>query len=898
MTETAKQFPAHKNMGVERRRLAEASTAAPWRVWGPYLSERAWGTVREDYSPNGDAWNYFSHDMARSRAYRWSEDGIGGISDDRQILCFAPTFWNGHDPILKERMFGLTNAEGNHGEDVKEYWFYQDNTPSHSYMKMTYRYPHAAFPYRELVEINRHRGPEQPEYELMDTGIFTDNAFYDIEIEYAKVDTHHILFRCTVRNCGAEAATLHVLPTLWFRNTWSWDTTPGIEPIIRLEGAWDSGEVTLLAEHPELGSYRLYSRNVIETLFTFNETNRQKLYGVPNTHPAVKDAFHEHLVAARNTKVHQQPWGTKAAVHQHWHLEAGETQVVQAVLIKGRSADPFKDFDAIFERRKAEADVFYADLLPQTCDQQLRRLQRLAMAGLLWSKQFYNYDVRQWLQGDNDFPAPAPRLEGRNCNWRRFKAHDIIVMPDKWEYPWFAAWDWAFHCLTLCYVDIDMAKAQLELLCSERFQNLSGQLPSYEWAFGDVNPPIQALAAWRVYNKDKRVNNGRGDRAFLERVYHKLLLNFAWWVNQKDRRGKNVFEGGFLGLDNISVFDRSQKLPNGEKLEQADATGWMGLFCLNMMMIALELAQQDTVYSHLAVKFFDHFLAISKAINGSTQSGNGLWNPEDGFYYDKITTTDGQSIPLRLRSNVGLIPLFAAQVLDKQWIEHLPAIKERLESQEFQEHIKNQSVGCTWSADGAHLLLSICHGDRLRRALARVVDENEFLSTYGLRSLSRNYCDNPYHLHIDGQERVVRYEPAESQDGAFGGNSNWRGPIWFPTNYLLITALRTYHRFYGNGIKVARPGAPGKEINLLELSEELARRMIAIFVRDEKGYCPVFGGQSLFQENPLWKDFILFHEYFHGDNGAGIGASHQTGWTALVVQLIDYVTRNYPSSGG
>jgi hypothetical protein len=883
---------------AEQQRLADPKTAPLWRSWGPYLSERAWGTVREDYSANGDAWNYFTHDMARSRAYRWSEDGIGGISDDQQLLCFAPAFWNGRDPILKERMFGLTNAEGNHGEDVKEYWFYQDNTPSHSYMKMTYRYAHAAFPYRELVEINRHRGPNQPEYELVDTGIFSDDAFFDIQIQYAKADTHHILFRCTVRNCGAEAAELHLLPTLWFRNTWSWDAPPGKEPTIRLQGLSDAGDVVLRADHPVLGQYRMYCRNVMETLFTFNETNRQKLFGVPNTHPAVKDAFHEYVVGAHHTKVHQQPNGTKAATHHHWHLAAGETQVVELVLVKGEIADPFADFNETFERRKAEADAFYADMLPKTCDDQLRQIQRLAVAGVLWSKQFYNYDVRQWLNGDGDCPAPAQRLNGRNSNWRRVKAHDVIVMPDKWEYPWFAAWDWAFHCLTLCYVDIDMAKSQLELICSERFQNLSGQLPSYEWAFSDVNPPVQALAAWRVYNKEKRANNGNGDRAFLERVYHKLLLNFVWWVNRKDSQGQNVFEGGFLGLDNISVFDRSEKLANGETLEQADATGWMGLFCLNMMMIGLELAQHDPVYGHLGVKFFDHFLAISKAINGSMRRGEGLWDQQDGFYYDKITTADGQRTPLRLRSNVGLIPLYAAQVLEKKWIENLPAIKDRLESEEFRRQVQEQAVGCTWSDDGSHCLLSICHGDRLRRALARVVDENEFLSAYGVRSLSRHYLHEPYRLRIDGIERVVQYEPAESHDGAFGGNSNWRGPIWFPTAYLLITSLRTYNRFYGERLKVARPGSPGQEMNLLELSEELARRMISIFVRDDKGHRPVFGGQSMFQDNPLWKDFILFHEYFHGDNGAGIGASHQTGWTALVVQLIDYVTRNYERTGG
>ncbi len=898
MANAVNSSPSGTDGTSEQRRITDEKAAPLWRAWGPYLADRAWGTVREDYSADGNAWNYFTHDMARSRVYRWSEDGIGGISDDQQILCFAPAFWNGHDPILKERMFGLTNAEGNHGEDVKEYWFYQDNTPSHAYMKMTYRYPHAAFPYLELVEINRHRDRNQPEYELVDTGVFCDNAFFDIQIQYAKADTHHILFRCAVKNCGKEAADLHVLPTLWFRNTWSWDAQPGKEPVIRLHGQSDSGDVVLQADHPELGRYHLYCRDVMETLFTFNETNRQKLYGVANTHPAVKDAFHEYLVDGHHTKVHQQPLGTKAATHYHWHLAPGETQVVEVVLVKGELADPFKDFNEVFDRRKAEADAFYADMLPKTCNEQYRQIQRMAIAGVLWSKQFYNYDVRQWLKGDGDFPAPAQRLSGRNSTWRRVKAHDVIVMPDKWEYPWFAAWDWAFHCLTLCYVDIDMAKSQLELVCSERFQNLSGQLPSYEWAFGDVNPPVQALAAWRVYNKEKRTNNGVGDRAFLERVYHKLLLNFVWWVNRKDSHGQNVFEGGFLGLDNISLFDRSEKLPNGEKLEQADATGWMGLFCLNMMMIGLELAQHDPVYSHLAVKFFDHFLAISKAINGSMRAGEGLWDEQDGFYYDKITMAGGQRIPLRLRSNVGLTPLYAAQVLEKKWIENLPAIKDRLESEEFRQQVKDRTVGCTWSADGSQCLLSICHGERLKRALARVVDENEFLSQYGLRSLSRHYLNDPYRLRIDGIERMVQYEPAESHDGAFGGNSNWRGPIWFPTSYLLITSLRTYNRFYGENLKVASPGKPGEEINLLQLSEELARRMISIFMRDDKGHRPVFGGQKMFQDNPLWKDFILFHEYFQGDNGAGIGASHQTGWTALVVQLIDYVARTYPRSGG
>ncbi len=885
---------------AEQQRLADEKIAAAWRQWGPYLADRAWGTVREDYSPTGDAWNYFPHDMARSRAYRWSEDGIGGICDQRQILCLAPTFWNGRDPILKERFFGLNNQEGNHGEDVKEYYFYLDNTPSHSYMKMVYRYPHAEFPYRQLVEINRHRGPDQPEYELVDTNVFAANAFFDITLEYAKADPGRILFRCTVRNCGKNLAMLHVLPTLWFRNTWSWGAQPGPQPVIRMQGPHDPDRITLRTDHPELAPYRLYAHGgVLETLFTFNETNRQRLFGVPNSHPAVKDAFHEYLVQNRPAAVHQHPWGTKAALHYQCSLSGGAAQTVQLVLAERELADPFADFTEIFQQRLAEADEFYAALLPATCPAALRRTQRQALSGLLWSKQFYHYDVRTWLRGDENFSAPAPRQQGRNADWRRLAARDVIVMPDKWEYPWFGAWDWAFHCLTLSYVDIQMAKAQLELITSERYQNLSGQLPAYEWSFNDANPPLQALAVWRVYNMEKRRRGGAGDRAFLERLYHKLLLNFIWWVNRKDNRGHNVFEGGFLGLDNISVFDRSQPLPNNRMLEQADATGWMGLFCLNMMTIGLELAQEDPVYSHLALKFLDHFIAISRAINTPATGDVGLWDSQDGFYYDKIICPRrGFAIPLRVRSSVGLIPLYAVQVLEKSWFENLPAFRERWESKNIQESIQQESIGCTWSPDGRRCLLSIANQHRLQRVLSRVADENEFLSPFGLRSLSRYHLEHPYHIGFDQRDWVVRYEPAESQTRLFGGNSNWRGPIWFPTAYLLITSLRSYHRFYGNDVTVAWPGRTGKAMNLLQLSEELARRMVSIFLPDKDGRRPVFGGQSMFQENPLWKDLPLFYEYFHGDNGAGIGASHQTGWTALVVQLIDYITRGYQQSGG
>ena len=886
---------------AEHKRMADSAAAAPWRKWGPYLAERAWGTVREDYSPDGSAWSYFTHDMARSRAYRWNEDGIGGLCDSRQILCLAPAFWNGHDPILKERMFGLTNQEGNHGEDVKEYYYFLDNVPSHSYMKMCYRYPHAEFPYRQLVEINRHRGPDQPEYELIDTGVFADDAFFDIQIEYAKQSPEQILIRYTIKNCGKNSAMCHLLPVLWFRNTWSWGADKsGREPVIQLVGGEGGGDVVLQADHPELGSYKLWARGPAEPLFTYNETNRQKLYGVPNTHPAVKDAFHDYLVMGRHNAVNSRSQGTKACLHYNWLMAAGEEQVVELVLAGAGEADPFHDFAGVFNRRKAESDEYFAALLPDSCAAEMRDVQRKALAGLLWSKQFYNYDVNVWLKGDGDYPPPPPqRRTGRNAGWNRFKAADVIVMPDTWEYPWFAAWDWAFHCLTLGYVDIELAKSQLELMVSERFQNLSGQVPAYEWSFDDVNPPVQSLAAWRVYNMEKRQHNGHGDRAFLERMYHKLLLNFVWWVNRKDSRGNNVFQGGFLGLDNISVFDRSQPLPDGHILEQADATGWMGLFCLNMLTIGLELAQHDPVYSHLALKFFDHFLAISQAINDPADGSVGLWDDQDGFYYDKITSQNsGQSIPLRVRSGVGLIPLYAVQVLEKSWFASLPAFKDRWESSVMQDHIKRRCVGMTWSADGNYCMLSIASKDRLQRAIARVADPQEFLSDFGLRSLSRYHLDHPYSIGFDHKQWTVTYEPAESRTSLFGGNSNWRGPIWFPTAYLLITALRTFHRFYGDSLTVPSPVDSGRTMNLLNLSEEMSRRMIGIFTTGKDGRRPFLGGQNAFQQDPLWKDLLQFNEYFHGDNGAGIGASHQTGWTALVVQMIDYVCRGYTRSGG
>lgn len=892
--EAVPQFDAANR---ESDKMADKAQANLWRSWGPYVAARAWGTVREDYSADGDAWNYFSHDMARSRAYRWSEDGIGGICDDQQILCFAPAFWNGRDPILKERFFGLTNQEGNHGEDVKEYWFATDNVPSHSYMKMIYRYPQAEFPYRALVEINRHRGPSLPEYELADTGIFSDDAFFDITIEYAKVDPKKIYARITIRNCGKSPASIHVLPTLWFRNRWAWGKTPGDEPVIRLANTRDTGDVTLIAEHPSLGNYFLYAKNPAETLFTFNETNRQKLYNVPNTHPAVKDAFHDYVIGNQHNAVHQKPLGTKAAPYYTWLLAPKSTKVVEILISDEHRSNPFDDCAATFDARRKEADHFYTRMLPENADPQWRMVQRQALSGILWNKQFYNYPVEKWLKGDGDCPAPAQRLTGRNSDWGRLNAKDIIVMPDSWEYPWFAAWDWAFHALTLCYVDLHMAKNQLEIIVSERYQNLSGQLPAYEWTFGDVNPPVQALATWRVYNNEKR-RNGTGDHEFLERMFHKLLVNFVWWVNRKDSVGKNIFQGGFLGLDNISVFNRSQPLPAGLSLEQADGTGWMGLFCLNMMTIAIELAQVDPAYSHMAVKFFDHFLAISKAINSPVEGGSGLWDAQDGFYYDKVTCDEQRTvIPLRVRSNVGIIPLYAVQILEKSWFENLPAFKERWNSSEMRDRVGAEHVGVSTSQDGQRLMLSIANQHRLERVISRVADESEFLSPYGLRSLSRFHLDHPYTFRLDGHELTVQYEPAESTTGLFGGNSNWRGPIWFPTNYLLITALRSYQRFYGDGVQVPRPGKPGETMNLLQLSEELARRMISIFTRPNGGKRAAFGGQTLFQDNPLWKDLILFNEYYNGDNGAGLGATHQTGWTALVVQLIDYATRNYASSG-
>jgi hypothetical protein len=886
-------------MTLEHERLK--ADARAWRRWGPYLSERAWGTVREDYSAYGAAWDYFPHDHARSRAYRWNEDGLAGICDNRQRLCFALALWNGKDPILKERLFGLTGPQGNHGEDVKEYYFYLDSTPTHSYLSMLYKYPQSEFPYQRLVEENARRGKDDLEFELIDTGVFDDDRYFDVLIEYAKAAPDDILIRITATNRGPEAATLRLLPTLWFRNTWSWgrdDRRPSLNEsrVLRDDGSFVQA---VGAQHPDLGEYELYCKGADELLFTHNETNVLRLYGAPNGAPYVKDAFHECVVYGNRGAVNFSHAGTKAAALYTRTIEAGATFTLQARLTRiaaAAPAKPFLDFDAAFAQRKQEADEYYAALQDWTdathlADasqvEDLRRVQRQALAGLLWSKQFYHYDVDEWITGDPGQPAPPPeRKQGRNREWLHFNTFDVISMPDKWEYPWFAAWDLAFHCIPLALVDAEFAKNQLVLLTREWYQHPNGQIPAYEWAFGDVNPPVLAWAAWRVYKIDQK-QNGKTDRAFLERVYHKLLLNFTWWVNRKDSEGNNIFQGGFLGLDNIGVFDRSAPLPTGGRIEQSDGTSWMGMFCLNMMRIALELARENHVYEDIATKFFEHFLYIAAAMNNIAGEGLSLWDEEDEFFYDVLHLPHGEHVPLKVRSMVGLIPLFAVEVIDAQLLDSVPDFKRRLEW--FLSHRPDLTrLISRWFEPGMGetRLVALVRGHRMKRLLKRALDPDEFLSDYGVRALSKVHEQNPYALHVDGTPHVVRYEPAESHSGLFGGNSNWRGPIWFPVNYLLIESIQRFHHYYGDDFKVECPTGSGQYLTLNQIADELSRRLMRIFLCAGDGRRPVFGGQPTFQRDPHWRDYIPFYEYFHGDNGAGIGASHQTGWTGLVAKLI------------
>src|SRR5947199_218132 len=867
----------------EEARLKEAEErSAHWRRWGPYLAERQWGTVREDYSPHGTAWDFFPHDHARSRAYRWGEDGLGGITDNHGRLCFALALWNGHDPILKERLSGLTGPEGNHGEDVKEYYFYLDSTPTHSYMKFLYKYPQAAFPYGTLIEENGGRDRQAPEFELIDTGVFDGDRYFDVLVEYAKAAPDDLLIRVTAVNRGPGEATLHLLPTLWYRNTWSWNPAGPERPVLR-QGVATAGHVVIEGEHPSLGARWLYCEGAPELRFTENETNTERLWRAPNRARYVKDGIGRSGVAGGRDAVNPAAVGTKAAAYHRWTLAPGESRTTRLRLANTPiPGDPFgREFDSTCTRRLAEADEFYATVIPKALSDDAKSVMRQAFAGLLWSKQFYHYDVRRWLEGDPGSPPPPPeRWQGRNREWLHLYNEDVVSMPDKWEYPWYAAWDLAFHMIPLALIDPDFAKAQLVLFLREWYMHPNGQLPAYEWALGDVNPPVHAWAALRVHRIERRPR-GKGERAFLEKVFHKLLLNFTWWVNRKDAEGKNVFQGGFLGLDNIGLFDRSAPLPTGGHIEQSDGTSWMGMYCLNMLAIALELAKQDPAYEDVASKFFEHFVYIAHAMHTLD-----LWDDGDGFYYD-VLRADGRACRLKVRSMVGLIPLFAVETLEPEAVDKLQSFRRRMQwfidnHPEFREHVET----ATKPGVGPRRLLAIVPRERLPRVLGYMLDEAEFFSPHGIRAVSRFHKDHPYVLSLNGTEHRVDYEPAESTGGLFGGNSNWRGPVWFPVNYLLIESLQRCHHFYGDGMKVPCPTGSGRMLNLWEVAAELSRRLARIFLRGRDGRRPVYGGTEKFQRDPHWRDLILFHEYFHGDTGAGIGASHQTGWTGLVAKLL------------
>ena len=878
-------------MTKEEIRLQQSrERRAHWKRWGPYLSERAWGTVREDYSPYGTAWDFLPHDQARSKAYRWGEDGIGGISDRHQLICFALSLWNGCDPIIKERIFGLTGSEGNHGEDVKEYYFYLDSTPTHSYMKYLYKYPQAEFPYSRLVEENRRRGKDAPEFELMDTGVFDEDRYFDVEIEYAKATPEDILIRINVTNCGPEAAELHLLPTIWFRNTWSWQKDAS-KPSLRQTNDVRNASTIQLCQ-PAFGHRWLFCNGMPELLFTENETNTRRLYNYENGTRYAKDGINDYVVHGVKDAVNPVKSGTKAAAHYPLTLGPGETKTIKLRLtdleIPPENSDPCNGkFDATFDERKREADEFYDSITPEHISEDAKAVMRQALGGLLWSKQFYYYDMGSWLKGDPAEPAPpSERLNGRNSQWTHLYNDDIISMPDKWEYPWYAAWDLAFHCVPLAIVDSDFAKDQLVLLLREWYMHPNGQLPAYEWAFGDVNPPVHAWAAWRVYKIDKK-RRGKGDTKFLARVFHKLMLNFNWWVNRKDAEGRNVFQGGFLGLDNIGVFDRSAALPTGGHIEQSDGTSWMGMYCLNMLAIVMELAGEDPAYEDVASKFWEHFLYIAHAMNHLGDERSRLWNEEDGFYYDVLCLPDGTGFPMKVRSMVGLIPLFAVETLEPETLRKLGGFKRRLEW--FIDNRKDLigNVACMRTRGKAERrMLSILDQDQLRRVLRVMLDESEFLSPYGIRALSQIHKEHPYTLQVNGAEHRVSYEPAESSTGLFGGNSNWRGPIWFPVNYLIIESLQKFHHYLGDDYKVECPTGSGQMMTLWEVAAELSRRLTRIFLRDSGGRRPVFGGIEKFQTDPNWSDLILFHEYFHGDTGSGVGANHQTGWTGLVAKLI------------
>jgi Mannosylglycerate hydrolase MGH1-like glycoside hydrolase domain len=873
---------------IEQARLNDArEKGIPWKKWGPYLSERQWGTVREDYSDNGNAWDYFSHDQSRSRAYRWGEDGLGGISDDKQRLCFALALWNERDPILKERVFGLTNSEGNHGEDVKEYYFYIDSTPTHSYMKYLYKYPQREFPYRELVETNRRRSREELEYELLDAGAFDDDRYFDVFVEYAKAGPEDILIQIKVYNRGPEAARLHVLPTLWFRNTWSWRLDDR-RPTLR-----ESGPGVIDASHPELGNYVLACDGAPELLFTENETNAQRLWGQPNASRHVKDAFHARVILGNDAAVNPERVGTKAAAHYVIDVAAGASQTIRLRLATAVPERAFEGFEKILESRIADADEFYQRITPEALSEDEARVHRQALAGMLWGKQYYYFDLEQWLTEHRSHPMLEQARHGvRNTEWFHMLNADVISMPDKWEYPWYAAWDLAFHTVALALVDFDFAKEQLLLMLRNLYAHPNGQIPAYEWNFSDVNPPVHAWATLYLYRMERTL--GRADLRFLERSFQGLMLNFNWWVNRKDPAGRNVFAGGFLGLDNIGIFDRSAQLPTGGSLEQADGTAWMAFYCQCMLDMSLTLCEYDSMYEEVAFKFIQHFLWISYAMDRIGENHDEMWDEEDGFFYDLLRLPDGRAMRLKVRSLVGMLPLCASTVFEGHAAARYPRLMEMIalfkkRHPELVSHVAPTDEGFIGYKN--RRLLSILNKKKLKRVLAYLLDENEFLGPHGIRSLSRYHLDHPFIFWVGHQEYKVQYLPAESNTGMFGGNSNWRGPVWMPVNALIVRALINLYSFYGDEFKVECPTGSGQYMTLFEVAKEISRRLTSAFLRDASGRRPIYGGATKFQEDPHWRDLILFHEYFHGDNGAGLGATHQTGWTGLVAPLLDLFGR-------
>ncbi len=868
---------------AEEIRLTEhSSQQKDWKKWGPYLSERQWGTVREDYSPGGDAWEYFPHDHARSRAYRWGEDGIGGISDEQATMCFALALWNGQDPILKERLFGITGAEGNHGEDVKELYYYLDSTPTHSYMKMLYKYPHAAYPYEDLLRTNQQRNKYELEYEILDTGIFNENRYFDIFIEYAKADEEDILIKITAINRGKESAEIHLLPTLWYRNEWSFNKISN-KPSISLIGS--DQLLTVQASHESLGDYYLYAEHADQLLFTENETNKQRIFGTPNNTPFVKDAFHKSVIEQDFGLLAGKKEGTKFTPYVHKKLAGGEAWTIKLRMNREEVANPFEGFDHLFEQRQQEADEFYDTFIPEGGDKDLANIQRQAFAGMLWSKQFYYIDIPEWLEGDPGMPSPPEqRKYGRNSEWRTLNNKDIISMPDKWEYPWYAAWDLAFHCIPLAMIDPEFAKNQLILIMREWYMAPNGQIPAYEWSFSDVNPPVHAWGALCVYQIEKQAT-GKGDINFLKRVFQKLMLNFTWWVNRKDAHGKNIFEGGFLGLDNIGVFDRSNEVPQGGHLEQADGTSWMAMYSLNLMYMALEISTEDPSFEDVATKFFEHFVYISESLNRMSQDWTSAWDQEEGFFYDILALPDGRYIPLKVRSLVGLSTLFAVEILTPELCEKVPEFIQRLNW--FMKYRMEKEKYCVIEEleEEGHILLSLVDKEKLIKLLRAMLDETEFLSPGGIRSVSKIH-EHGYSVHIDGEEFGMSYEPGESQTNLFGGNSNWRGPVWMPMNYLLIHSLKKYAFYFGEELKVEYPTGSGSMYTLDQVADMLSQRLISIFQKRSDGNRPV-NDNNPFYRDPHFEDLILFYEYFHGDSARGVGASHQTGWTGLVAELID-----------